>query len=56
MLKEKSKRYKNVRYKKKTYKKCLKASQIINIVNYLEKQEINTDSLKDDEKELIKIG
>ena len=27
------------------YKKCLKSSQIINIVNYLEKKEIDVDSL-----------
>ena len=36
------------------YKKCLKASQIINIVDYLEKKEINDDSLKEDKKEFIK--
>ena len=36
------------------YKKCLKASQIINIVHYLEKKEINDNSLKEDKKEFIK--
>ena len=38
------------------YKNCLKASQIINIVNYLEKKRINVDSLKEDKKEFIKIS
>ena len=28
------------------YKKCLKASQIENIINYLEKKQIDADSLK----------
>ena len=36
------------------YKKCLKASQIINIVHSLEKKYINDDSLKEDKKEFIK--
>ena len=36
------------------YKKCLKASQIINTVNYLEKKGINVNSLKEDKKEFIK--
>ena len=31
----------------KDYKKCLKASQIENIINYLEKKEIDVDSLKE---------
>ena len=38
------------RLKFEDYKKCLKASQIINIVNYLEKKEINVDSLEEDKK------
>ena len=32
------------------YKQCLKASQVINIVNYLEKKGINVDSLKEDKR------
>ena len=36
------------------YKNCLKASPIINTVNYLEKKEINVNSLKEDKKEFIK--
>ena len=36
------------------YKNFLKSSQIINIVNYLEKEGINVDSLKKDKKEFIK--
>ena len=36
------------------YEKCLKASQIINTVNYLEKKGINIDSLKEDKKQFIK--
>ena len=32
------------------YKRCLKASQIMNIVNYLESKGINVDSLKEDNK------
>ena len=38
------------------YKNCLKSSQIINIVNYLEKKGINVDSLKEDKTKFIKIG
>ena len=38
------------------YKKWLKASQIMNIVHYLEKKRINVDCLEEDEKELIKKG
>ena len=36
--------------------KCLKASQIENRINYLEKKEIDIDCLKENEKEFIKIG
>ena len=36
------------------YEKCLKASQIINTVDYLEKKGINIDSLKEDKKQLKK--
>ena len=32
----------------KDYKNCLKTSQIINIVNYVEKKRINVDGLKED--------
>ena len=35
------------------YKNCLKASQIINKVNYLEKKEINEDRLKEDQRKFI---
>ena len=35
-------------------KKCVKTSQIINIVNYSEKRGINVDNLKEDKKEFIK--
>ena len=35
------------------YKSCLKASQIINIVNYLEKKEINVDCLKAYQRKFI---
>ena len=40
----------------KDYKKCLTASLILNIINYLEKKGISADSLKEDEKEFIKIS
>ena len=36
------------------YKNCIKASQIRNIVNHLEKKGINVDSLTEDKKEFIK--
>ena len=36
------------------YKNCLKASQIINTVNYLEKNGKGVDTLKEDKKEFIK--
>ena len=36
------------------FKNCLKFSQIINKVNYLEKKGINIDSLKEDKTEFIK--
>ena len=39
----------------KDYKKCLKASQIENMMIYLEKREIDVDWLKEDKNELIKI-
>ena len=35
------------------YKNCLKGSQIINKVNYLEKKEINEDRLKEDQRRFI---
>ena len=37
------------------YKSCLKACQIENKINHLEKNKIDIDSLKEDEKEFIKI-
>ena len=36
------------------YKKCLKASRILNIINYLEREEIDIDCLKEVKKELTK--
>ena len=36
------------------YKKCLKASRILNIINYLEREEIDIDCLKEVKKELKK--
>ena len=35
------------------YKNCLKASQIINTVNYLKKNEIDVDYCKEDKKDFI---
>ena len=50
-MKEKKQKVQKIVVKRKikfeNYKQCLKASQIINIVNYLEKKEINVDSLKE---------
>ena len=40
----------------KIINKCLKASQIENKINYLEKKEIDIDCRKENEKEFIKIG
>ena len=37
----------------KDFKKCLKASQIINKVKYLENEEINVDTLKENHREFI---
>ena len=39
-----------IKLKFENYKQCLKASQVINIVNYLEKKGINVDSLKEDKR------
>ena len=36
------------------HKNCLEATQLDNKINYLEKNEINLDSLKKDHKEFIK--
>ena len=36
------------------YKKCSKASQIENKINYLEKKKIDIDCLKEDKKELVR--
>ena len=38
----------------KIIKKCLKASQVLIIINYLERKEIDVDCLKEDKKELLK--
>ena len=37
-----------------TYKNCLEATQLDNKIKYLEKNEINIDSLKKDHKEFIR--
>ena len=36
------------------YKNCLEATQLDNKINYLEKNEINVDSLQKDHKEIMK--
>ena len=38
----------------KDYKNCLKASQIISKVNYLEKKKVDIDCLKEDQRKFIK--
>ena len=54
MMKIKIKRKKSFLIKRKLkpqdYTNCLKASQFINTVNYLQKKEINLDCLKGDQK------
>ena len=35
------------------YKNCLKASQVINTVNYLEKTDINADCFKGDQRKFV---
>ena len=35
------------------YKNCLKASQVINTVNYLEKTDINADCFKEDQRKFV---
>ena len=37
------------------HKHCLKATQLKNKINHLEKNKINMDSLKEDHQEFIKI-
>ena len=43
-----------IKLKFQEYKDCLKATQIINKVNYSEKKGINVDSLKEDKKKIHK--
>ena len=43
---------KNLKFR--DYKNCLKASQIENKINYLEKKKIDIDCLKEDKKELVR--
>ena len=43
-----------IKLKFQNYKECLKSSEIINTVNYLEMKGINAGSLKEDKKEFIK--
>ena len=54
MMKETKQKVQKIVVKRKlkfeNYKQCLKASQVINIVNYLEKKGINVDSLKEDKR------
>ena len=54
MIKETKQKVQKIVVKRKlkfeNYKQCLKASQVINIVNYLEKKGINVDSLKEDKR------
>ena len=54
MMKETKQKVQKLVVKRKlkfeNYKQCLKASQVINIVNYLEKKGINVDSLKEDKR------
>ena len=40
----------------KDYKKCLMASRFLNIISYLEKNEIDVDCLREYKKEIMKIG
>ena len=35
------------------YKNCVKASQVINTVNYLEKTDINADCFKEDQRKFV---
>ena len=42
------------KFKFENYKNCLEANQLDNKINYLEKNNINLDSLKKDHKELMK--
>ena len=37
----------------KDYKSCLKASQVVNTVNYLEKTDINADCFKEDQRKFV---
>ena len=50
MQKVQKKRVVKIKLKFEYYKKWLKSSKFINIVNYLEKRGINVDSLKEDKK------
>ena len=36
------------------YKNCLKAAQVENKINHLEKNKIDVDSLKEDQKKILK--
>ena len=55
---KKTKETKNCDIKRKRkfedYKNCLEAAQIENKINHLEKNKIDGDILKDDQKEFIK--
>ena len=42
------------KFKFENYKNCLETNQLDNKINYLEKNNINLDSLKKDHKELMK--
>ena len=43
-----------IKLKFQDYKKCLEAPQIENKINHLEKNKIDVDILKEDQKEFIK--
>ena len=42
------------KHKFENYKNCLEATQLENRINYIEKNNIDTDSIKENHKELIK--
>ena len=54
MINIKSKRHKRRVIKKLKFKYCIEAAQIENKENYLEKNKIDVDSLKEDHKEFVK--
>ena len=57
-VKYKSKRHKKVCHKKKlkfeNYKNCIETTHLENEINYLEKNKIDIDSIKENHKEFVK--